>query len=141
MVSREIRSEATFAGRIRRFFGRHPGLTRAVELAVLPIEIVGKKAIFGCRMCGQCTLHETGLTCPMGCPKTLRNGPCGGVRMNGNCEVVPEMRCVWVKAERRARWLPWRGAILRIQPALDWSRSGTSAWVNELIRRPEGRTP
>ena len=120
---------------VRRFLRRHPRLARALEIAVLPVEAVSKKAVFGCRMCGQCILHETGMTCPMGCPKTLRNGPCGGVRMNGHCEVVPEMMCVWVKAERRSRWLPWRGAIVRIQPALDWSLQGSSAWVNVLAGR------
>ena len=26
----------------------------------------------------------------MNCPKTLRNGPCGGVRQNGGCEIKPE---------------------------------------------------
>ena len=130
------RSEGYLATRARGFFARHPRLTRALELLVLPVEMVSKKAAFGCKMCGQCVLHETGMTCPMGCPKTLRNGPCGGVRMDGRCEVTPAMMCVWVKAERRSRWLPWRGAILRLQPALDWSREGTSAWVNELIRRP-----
>ncbi len=120
---------------VRRFLRRHPRLTRALERVVLPIEATGKKIVFGCRMCGQCILHETGLTCPMGCPKTLRNGPCGGVRMNGHCEVVPEMMCVWVKAERRSRWLPWRRTIVRIQPSLDWSLAGTSAWVNVLAGR------
>ena len=38
-----------------------------------------KGAIFGCRMCGQCTLPSTAYACPMTCPKQLRNGPCGGV--------------------------------------------------------------
>lgn len=131
------RNDATFGSRVRRYCARHPRLTRALELLVLPVEIAGKKAAFGCKMCGQCILHETGLTCPMGCPKTLRNGPCGGVRLDGHCEVIPAMMCVWVKAERRARWLPWKGAILRLQPALDWSRQGTSAWVNEILLRPE----
>jgi len=120
---------------VRGFFQRHPRLTRALEIVVLPFEAASKKAIFGCKMCGQCILHETGMTCPMGCPKTLRNGPCGGVRMDGRCEVLPDMMCVWVKAERRSRWLPWRGAILRIQPALDWSRKGSSAWINVLAGR------
>ena len=120
---------------VRRFFRGHPRTARALELLVLPFEWASKKAVFGCRMCGQCTLHETGLTCPMGCPKTLRNGPCGGVRMDGRCEVVPQMMCVWVKAERRSRWLPWRGSILKIQPALDWSLKGSSAWINLLAGR------
>ncbi|HKB08839.1 MAG TPA: methylenetetrahydrofolate reductase C-terminal domain-containing protein [Candidatus Polarisedimenticolia bacterium] len=120
---------------VRGFFRRHTALTRALEILVRPIEALSKKAVFGCKMCGQCILHETGMTCPMGCPKTLRNGPCGGVRMDGRCEVLPEMMCVWVKAERRSRWLPWRGAILKIQPALDWSRKGSSAWVNVLAGR------
>jgi hypothetical protein len=44
------------------------------------VEKAVKGPVFGCRMCGQCVLHSTGLTCPMTCPKQLRNGPCGGVR-------------------------------------------------------------
>lgn len=122
-------------GRAQAFFARHPRLTRLLDSIARPIEIATKTPIFGCKMCGQCTLHETGLTCPMGCPKTLRNGPCGGVRMNGHCEVIPAMMCVWVKAERRARWLPWSGSILKIQPELDWTLRGSSAWMNLLSGR------
>jgi hypothetical protein len=124
-----------------RFLERRPRVTRALDTVLRPIEIAFKKPVFGCRMCGQCVLHETGLTCPMGCPKTLRNGPCGGVRLDGHCEVVPEMPCVWVRAERRSRWLPWRGAILRIQPSLDWSQKGRSSWVNALAGLPKGDRP
>jgi hypothetical protein len=131
---------------VRRFLARRPRLTRLLDRTVAPFEALAKKAVFGCRMCGQCILHETGLTCPMGCPKNLRNGPCGGVRMNGHCEVIPRMMCVWVKAERRSRWLPWRDAIFKIQPALDWTLAGSSAWVNVLsgrvpAPRPDGRGP
>ena len=62
---------------------------------LLPLlEDVVKKPVWDCRMCGQCVLHSTGMTCPMTCPKTLRNGPCGGVREDGHCEVKPEMRCI-----------------------------------------------
>ena len=118
--------------RIVRFFQARPRLTRVLDRSIAPFEAISKKVVFGCRMCGQCILHETGLTCPMGCPKTLRNGPCGGVRMNGHCEVKPEMMCVWVKAERRSRLLPWRGTLLKIQPSLDWTLKGSSSWVNLL---------
>ena len=48
------------------------------------VEHAVKGPIWDCRMCGQCVLHSTGMTCPMTCPKTLRNGPCGGVREDGN---------------------------------------------------------
>ena len=40
--------------------------------------------------CGQCIVGYTGLSCPMNCPKKMRNGPCGGVRPDGRCEVEPE---------------------------------------------------
>ena len=108
--------------RTREFFRRRPRMARALDRLLRPIEVATKRPIFGC-------------------PKTLRNGPCGGVRMSGHCEVIPEMMCVWVKAERRARWLPWRGSILRIQPALDWSLKGSSAWMNLFSGRTPRETP
>ncbi len=141
MPSETARAPSVLLRRAQEFFRRHPRTERLLDRLARPLEIAFKRPIFGCRMCGQCTLHETGLTCPMGCPKTLRNGPCGGVRQNGRCEVVPEMMCVWIKAERRARWLPWRGAILRIQPALDWSLRGSSAWMNVLSGRVQKGGP
>jgi hypothetical protein len=95
------------------------------------IEAAVKKPVFGCQMCGQCVLHSTGMTCPMTCPKTLRNGPCGGVRANGNCEVKPEMRCVWLKAVERSEKLPlWRGHIDDLRPPVDNTLKGTSSWLN-----------
>ena len=105
------------------------------------LEHVVKEPIWGCRMCGQCVLHDTGMTCPMTCPKTLRNGPCGGVRPNGHCEVIPEMRCVWVKAYERSARLPlWRGHIDRLRPPVDNSLEGSSAWANLLSGR-DRQTP
>jgi len=119
------------------------GLVSLVEHAV-------KKPIWDCRMCGQCVLHDTGMTCPMTCPKTLRNGPCGGVREDGRCEVKPEMRCVWVKAEERSRTLPlmpqdWRDHFNNLRPPVDNRLKGTSSWRNLLSGRdretPPGWTP
>jgi len=97
-----------------------------------PEELI-KKVVFDCRMCGQCILHSTGMTCPMTCPKNLRNGPCGGVRLNGHCEVKPEMKCVWVEAYERSLKMPLYGdEMLRIQPPLDRQLHGSSAWINLL---------
>jgi hypothetical protein len=97
------------------------------------VERVGKRWIFDCRMCGRCVLHQTGMTCPMTCPKNLRNGPCGGVRGDGGCEVEPEMRCVWVEAVERSRAMHRFGAgPAHLQAPLDWRLEGTSAWINAL---------
>lgn len=104
-----------------------------VEKVFVVAEEVSKGAIFNCQMCGQCVLHSTGMTCPMNCPKNLRNGPCGGVRSNGHCEVKPEMRCVWVQAWERAQEMPMYGKeMFDIVPPLNRQLQGTSAWVNDF---------
>ena len=104
-----------------------------VEDVFVAGERVTKGALFDCRMCGQCVLHSTGMTCPMTCPKNLRNGPCGGVRPNGHCEVKPEMRCVWVEAYERSLRMPDFGAELHsLVPPLNRQLQDTSAWINDL---------
>lgn len=101
------------------------------EPAILVIEKTGKRAVFNCQMCGQCVLHSTGMTCPMNCPKNLRNGPCGGVRQNGHCEVKPEMMCVWVEAYERSLKMPTYGhQIAELQPPLNKQLEGSSSWIN-----------
>ena len=104
-----------------------------VEKVFIRGEEITKGAIFDCRMCGQCILHSTGMTCPMTCPKNLRNGPCGGVRANGHCEIIPEMRCVWVLAWERSRDLKIYGdEILHVMPPVNRQLEGTSAWINDF---------
>lgn len=108
------------------------GLDRVSKLFIRGEQVL-KGAIFDCQMCGECVLHETGMTCSMTCPKNLRNGPCGGVRMDGTCEIKPEMECVWVQAWARAENMPTYGKdIMRVQPPLDKRLQGTSAWLNML---------
>jgi hypothetical protein len=92
-----------------------------------------KGLVFDCRMCGMCVLHSTGMTCPMTCPKTLRNGPCGGVRDNGNCEVIPDMRCVWVEAYERSLDMRTYGEEIHwLQPPVNRQLEGRSAWITML---------
>jgi methylenetetrahydrofolate reductase (NADPH) len=59
-----------------------------------------KEKMFGCQTCGQCILTHTKLICPMNCPKGLRNGPCGGT-LDGKCEVMPDLDCVWTNIEQK----------------------------------------
>lgn len=104
-----------------------------VERIFVKGEEITKGAIFDCRMCGQCVLHSTGMTCPMTCPKNLRNGPCGGVRADGNCEIIPAMPCVWAQAWERSKRMPdYGGDILNVLPPLNRQLAGTSAWVNDF---------
>jgi len=99
-----------------------------LERPVAAVERTVKGILFDCRMCGSCALSSTGLSCPMNCPKQLRNGPCGGVRANGNCEVKPDMRCVWVQAWQGAERVPGGiDAISAIQAPVDRRIEGTSA--------------
>ena len=77
-----------------------------------------------------CALSSTGMSCPINCPKQLRNGPCGGVRANGNCEVEPDMPCVWVQAWKGAETMrEGRTNIMTVQKPVDQSLRGTSAWL------------
>lgn len=89
-------------------------------------------------MCGQCILHSTGLSCPMRCPKNLRNGPCGGTLQDGHCEVVPGMKCVWVSAWEGSRKLPlWRDHMAHVERPVDWRLQGTGSWENLLTGKDQ----
>jgi len=55
-----------------------------------------------CGACGDCFLDRTGGVCPVvRCAKGLLNGPCGGTRKGGKCEIDPEKDCAWVLIYRR----------------------------------------
>jgi hypothetical protein len=50
-----------------------------------------------CGACGDCFLDRTGGVCPIvRCAKGLLNGPCGGTRKGGKCEIDPDKDCAWV---------------------------------------------
>jgi hypothetical protein len=137
------------AGALERLWGAferalvraHP-LARAVgyprlERPVAAVEKIVKGLLFDCRMCGQCVLSSTGMSCPMNCPKTLRNGPCGGIRANGHCEVLPGMPCVWEKAWEGSRRMRAGERIGVIQFAVDHRLQGRSSWLAVMRARGE----
>jgi hypothetical protein len=122
--------ERTFA-RVDPFLAR-VGYERAGRI-IFPLERFVKELVFDCRSCGQCILRQTGMTCPMTCPKQLRNGPCGGVRPGGYCEVYPDERCIWTQAWERSQKMRIYGEDMHLlQPPVDWRLEGTSAWINAL---------
>ncbi|MCC7348938.1 MAG: methylenetetrahydrofolate reductase C-terminal domain-containing protein [Phycisphaerales bacterium] len=104
------------------------------------IEALVKGTLFDCRMCGQCVLSQTGLVCPMTCPKGLRNGPCGGT-LHGECEVLPDRPCVWVKIHHRT---VGDESLDRpnLLPSCDARLQNTSSYLNLLSGADKvGRTP
>ncbi len=109
---------------------------RRLERPVAVVEESVKGFLFDCQMCGQCILSSTGMSCPMNCPKNLRNGPCGGVRDNGNCEVRPDMKCVWVLAAAGSARIPGGAeALSKVQPAVDRRLQGKSSWLRVARER------
>ncbi len=66
---------------------------------------ITKTILTGClASCRRCRLPETHFICPMACPKGLSNGPCGGTKIDGSCELRP-VECVHAKRTRLAAWL------------------------------------
>ena len=101
-----------------------------IEKPVAAVEKAVKGFLFDCQMCGQCILGATGMSCPMNCPKSLRNGPCGGVRGNGRCEVDPRMVCVWVDAVTGSQQMRAGSAAIHVvQLAADSRLQGRSSWL------------
>lgn len=102
---------------------------KSLDRPITAMEAGVKGFLFDCQMCGNCALSKTGMSCPMNCPKTIRNGPCGGVRANGMCEVKPEMKCVWVAAWDGASRMKEGEAIKDIEFAVDHRDQGKSTWL------------
>ena len=106
------------------------GANHAAERAV-------KGVLFGCRDCGDCGLPDTAFRCPeSNCPKGQRNGPCGGTRPGGQCEVYEDRPCLWIEVIRRlkavGRLEDLRGPML---PGRDPALQYTSGWANFYLGR------
>lgn len=106
----------------------HPRFDRII----FTLENFIKRRLFDSRMCGACVLGSTGMTCPMNCPKKMRNGPCGGVRQNGHCEINPAMPCVWVEATIGNQQIEQGIRILTIQAPVDHRLQNTSSWLRAV---------
>ncbi len=77
-----------------------------------------------CAACGDCVLDETFGLCPVArCAKSLSNGPCGGTRRDGKCEVDENTECVWRQIYERAKARGKVEQLMKVRKPKNWSNS------------------
>ena len=85
-----------------------------------------------CRTCGDCVLGDTGGVCPVTrCAKSLFNGPCGGTRAGGTCEVDQELPCAWFEIHQRLKGQDRLELMLKVRPARDWENQTRRSVIQE----------
>lgn len=76
-----------------------------------------------CSMCAECVLDATAGICPITlCPKSLLNGPCGGVN-KGKCEVDNDNDCAWVLIYKELEKKNKLGSLKEIRNPRDHKKS------------------
>ena len=92
-----------------------------------------------CSACGDCVLGDTFGLCPVNrCAKSLMNGPCGGTRKDGKCEVDEEVDCLWNLIVERAEARGGLDSLSKIHKTKNWSNSthgGPKRIVREELRQ------
>jgi len=77
-----------------------------------------------CAACGDCVLGDTFGFCPIArCAKSLMNGPCGGTRKDGKCEVDENTDCVWNQIAERAKARGQLASLAKVSKPKNWSNS------------------
>jgi methylenetetrahydrofolate reductase (NADPH) len=95
-----------------------------------------RKATLGCVGCGDCLQdHLNYAGCSMRwCYKELRNGPCGGSRVDGSCEARPDRPCIWNQIYLGTLAMgedPAKFARVLVPPR-DWGLDGTNSLANRF---------
>ncbi|MBW1806793.1 MAG: methylenetetrahydrofolate reductase C-terminal domain-containing protein [Deltaproteobacteria bacterium] len=88
-----------------------------------------------CRTCGDCVLGETGGICPVTrCAKSLFNGPCGGTRADGSCEIDQEIPCAWFEIHERLKAQNRLELITKVRPAREWVNQSRRTIIQEAYK-------
>jgi hypothetical protein len=61
------------------------------------------------------------------------NGPCGGTRDGGKCEINEEIDCVWYLIHERAKARGQLDTLLEIRKAMQWS-NGAHGGPKRILR-------
>lgn len=143
LAHRHFIKDGSFAARLfasRLKAGSEPGKNNSWRhgfwYKLLAPATVYRKATLGCVGCGDCLQDHLDYTgCSMRwCYKELRNGPCGGSRVDGTCEARPDLACVWNKIYFGALAMgddPRKFARILIPPR-DWSLDRSNALANRF---------
>jgi hypothetical protein len=69
------------------------------------------------------------------CYKELRNGPCGGSRIDGSCEADTDLPCIWnvVYETTMATDSDPRKFAKTLIPPRDWCLDQTNAMANRIL--------
>ncbi len=85
-----------------------------------------------CRSCGTCVLGDTGGICPVTrCSKGVLNGPCGGTREDGSCELADGIHCAWHDIYERLKAQGRLSKILIVRPPMEWVDRGPRVLVQK----------
>ncbi len=115
---------------------RAEGRTGFWDRVIGPSTLYRKQAL-GCMSCGDCIqdhLHYAGCTMNK-CYKELRNGPCGGSRIDGTCEADASIPCIWnvVYEEAKAAGDNPRRFATTLVPPRNWCLDQTNAMANRIL--------
>jgi ferredoxin len=92
-----------------------------------------------CAACGDCVLGETFGLCPVArCAKSLMNGPCGGTRRGGKCEIDEDLDCVWNLIVERAEKRGQIDTLSKVRHTKNWSggrHGGPKRVIREDLRQ------
>jgi methylenetetrahydrofolate reductase (NADPH) len=109
---------------------------RGLWYKLLELSTLYRKATMGCVSCGDCLQdHLDYAGCSMRwCYKELRNGPCGGSRVDGTCEARAELSCIWntIYLGTLALGEDPKKFARTLMPPRDWCLDGTNALANRL---------
>jgi hypothetical protein len=85
-----------------------------------------------CRSCGTCMLGDTGGICPVTrCSKGVLNGPCGGTREDGSCELAGGIHCAWHDIHDRLKGQGRLSQMLIVRPPMEWVDRGPRVLVQK----------
>ncbi len=142
-VHRHFIKEGTFGARLfatklnaKNRSGKNNSWRHGLWYWLLEPATVYRKATLGCVSCGDCIQdHLNYAGCSMqGCYKELRNGPCGGSRVDGTCEARPDLPCIWNVVYQGTRVMgddPRKFAHVLVPPR-DWCLDRTNALANRF---------